>query len=365
MNVDQNLLFGVLALQIDLVDIRQFLEACALWATRNESLLVDLMLERGWIEQADKEHLDYFVKRKIQRLDGDGGRGLEGKCEEVKRSLAAINGTDIQESPAGSCDADSPPMTLTADFCQPTNDRYELRRLHAQGGIGRIWLAHDTHLDRTVALKELRSERSNSPRAVARFVREAQITGQLQHPGITPIYDLGRHRAKDAPFYTMRFVEGTTLSDAVSAYHERRKCGEAEATDLLDMLNAFVAVCKTIAYGHSNGVLHRDVKSQNVVLGGFGEVIVLDWGLAKNLQDSEGERIEPAPFVADAELSDGALTVQGQTLGTPAYMSPEQAAGRLDDIDHRTDVYGLGAMLYEILTGQPPFSGVDTTGTTG
>ena len=106
--------------------------------------------------------------------------------------------------------------------------------------------------------------------------------------------------------------------------------------------------------------MHRDIKGQNVLLGDFGEVIVLDWGRAKILQSSESEMVEPAVPRDEAASGDGLLTVHGQTLGTPAYMAPEQAAGRLDEIDHRTDVYSLGAMLYEILTGQPPFSGVDT-----
>ncbi|HEV3262172.1 MAG TPA: protein kinase, partial [Gemmataceae bacterium] len=177
---------------------------------------------------------------------------------------------------------------------------------------------------------------------------EARITGRLQHPGIVPVYELvpgtpgpDGGPSGEAPFYTMRFVQGRTLADAARAYHEKRAAGTSGALDLAALLNAFISVCNTVAYAHSRGVIHRDLKGQNVVLGDFGEVMVLDWGFAK-------------------ELSDPDNTLGGQVLGTPAYMAPEQAAGRLDLIDERTDVYGLGAILYEILTGRQPFTGVDT-----
>src|SRR6516165_2038234 len=154
----------------------------------------------------------------------------------------------------------------------------------------------------------------------------------------------------------MRFVRGRTLSEAVQEYHRKRTARQAGLLELRDLLSAFLGVCNAVAYAHARGVLHRDLKGRNVVLGDYGEVMVLDWGLAKLLARPEG----PTPAVALPGGSNHAETQQGQVLGTPSYMAPEQAEGRLDLLGPRTDVYGLGALLYEILTGQPPFSGSDT-----
>src|SRR5260370_39530532 len=155
----------------------------------------------------------------------------------------------------------------------------------------------------------------------------------------------------------MRFVRGRTLTAAVESYHRNRFEGRDDPLEFIALLTAFAAVCNTVAYAHSRGVIHRDLKGDNVILGDFGEVVVLDWGLAKLVSRPEGETHAPSLVLDDAAAEGSGHTVQGQALGTPAYMAPEQAAGRLDLIDRRTDVHGLGAILYEILTGQPPFTG--------
>jgi PAS domain S-box-containing protein len=170
------------------------------------------------------------------------------------------------------------------------------------------------------------------------------------------VYSLVRARDGRQPFYTMRFVKGRTLSAAARAYHDRRLAGRADPFELPTLLNAFVTVCNAVAFAHSRGVIHRDLKGQNVILGDFGEVVVLDWGLAKLVGRTEGAAHSPA-VILDEAATDSGYTVQGEMLGTPAYMAPEQAAGRLDLIDFHTDVYGLGAILYEILTAGPPFAG--------
>lgn len=238
-----------------------------------------------------------------------------------------------------------------------TGARYGFTRIHASGGIGRIWLARDRHLDRDVAIKELLPQNAGHAKTVARFLREARLTGQLEHPGIVPVYELATRGGTH--FYAMRFVRGRTLSAAVEAYHKKRVDGQDDPLEFIALLTAFAAVCNAVAYAHSRGVLHRDLKGDNVILGDFGEVIVLDWGLAKVVGQPEESETDPMQTAANI-ASDAGLTLQGDVVGTPAYMAPEQAEGRLKDIDQRTDIFGLGAILYEILTGQPPFVGTNT-----
>ena len=228
--------------------------------------------------------------------------------------------------------------------------------MHAQGGLGRVWLAVDGDLNRQVALKELRPERGTDSTLAARFLDEARVTGQLEHPGIVPVYELARRSEDGQPFYTMRFIRGRTLAESARAYHLKQEAGKAGRLDLAVLLNAFVGVCNAVAYAHSRGVIHRDLKPQNVVLGDFGEVVVLDWGLAKLV--GRPEEASAFPSVALGESEDHTATMPGQVLGTPSYMAPEQAEGAV--ANQQSDVYGLGAILYEILTGRPPFEGSST-----
>jgi PAS domain S-box-containing protein len=268
---------------------------------------------------------------------------------------------ELSASSADRTRAHEPLEKATGESYALPSERYTFLRLHATGGIGRIWLARDNHLGRDIALKELRPEQAGNSRLWERFMKEAQITGQLEHPGIVPVYELGSRPDNHQPFYTMRFVRGLTLSEASRRFHERRTSGAVDLLEWVNLLDALVTVCNTVAYAHSRGVLHRDLKGQNVVLGDFGEVEVLDWGLAKLIDQPEGDCHAASVVLQSATSAELGQTEQGQMLGTPSYMSPEQAAGRLHQIDSRTDVYGLGAIFYEILTGRPPFANPDTS----
>jgi eukaryotic-like serine/threonine-protein kinase len=219
-----------------------------------------------------------------------------------------------------------------------------------RGGLGRVLIALDRTLGREVAVKELLPELAHRD-AVARFVREARITGQLEHPNIVPVYEMGTG-ADGLPYYTMRVVRGRTLDEALDA--------APGLLGRLSLLHHYGGICQAIAYAHSRGVVHRDIKPQNVMIGEFGETIVLDWGIAKVRGDVEPDN--GSEFCTDASsqrrlraIGDAAHTAAGRVLGTPAYMSPEQAIGQVDDVDERSDVWALGAVLYRLLTGQVPF----------
>ncbi len=230
-------------------------------------------------------------------------------------------------------------------------EHYSLRGTVGAGGVGRVLLAFDERIGREVAIKEMLSEGAD-PTFRARFVREAQITGRLEHPGIVPVYEVGTRHA-DAPFYVMRLIRGETLGKALAACDGAGP--EERLGRRLKLLDRLIDVCQAMAYAHSKGIVHRDLKPGNVILGGFGETIILDWGLAKAEHEAE-----PAPDPGAAEALaglDAGLTRQGAILGTPAYMAPEQVDGRFGAVDRRTDVFALGCMLYQILVGRPPLRG--------
>jgi serine/threonine protein kinase len=370
--VERNLVFGLLALQSGLLEVGQLAEAFSEWTRRQDSSLADLLVKREYLSENDRVVVEHLLERRLQK-QGDFTAVSRGD-DPVTHLLDLINGPELDGPNNGLRADDQTIHHTTANFAQEKRDRYQLTRLHAEGGIGRIWLAHDNALGRDVALKELRADRADNRSISARFLEEARITGQLEHPGIAPVYEMAPANDSHTPFYTMRFVKGRTLSEAIQSFHERRKGRARRALALRELLNAFIAVCHTVAYAHARSVIHRDLKPQNVVLGDFGETFVLDWGLAKlitrrKMVEQGEKRQDPARETPDIpELPavvvglDGPRdqTVHGQILGTPGYLSPEQAEGRLDALDERSDIYGLGAILYEILTGQAPFTGEST-----
>jgi serine/threonine protein kinase/tetratricopeptide (TPR) repeat protein len=237
--------------------------------------------------------------------------------------------------------SESPPEEAVLVEVSPGH--YEIKGEFARGGMGRILLARDLWLGRTVAIKEMHADAGSG--APGRFVREALVTARLQHPAIVPVYEAGRWEG-GRPFYAMKLVEGRSLEELLKQADE--------LSGRLALLPHLISVAEAIAYAHGRRVVHRDLKPANVVIGSFGETVVVDWGLARELEsDSEDPCAEQVRIVDDG---DSGGTVAGTVLGTPNYMPPEQARGL--PVDERADVFALGAMLYFLLAGAPPYAGV-------
>ena len=230
--------------------------------------------------------------------------------------------------------------------------RHAITETLGAGGMGVVLGVHDPDLDRDVAAKMLREPAS--PTQVAKFVREARITGGLDHPGVVPVHELGR-TADGRLYFTMKRIGGVTLADLLEARPRR---------PLAELLAVFVKICEAIAFAHARRVIHRDLKPANVMTGEYGEVYVCDWGLAKRLDEPteirDGDGPDTLRAVAAPAAGSVPVTQDGSIVGTPAYMAPEQADGRIRALDERTDVYALGAILHHVLTGLPPFEGATT-----
>jgi serine/threonine protein kinase len=238
------------------------------------------------------------------------------------------------------------------------SSRYSRIRAHAKGGLGLVYLAQDHELQREVALKEIQPEFLNNHESSARFLLEAQLTGRLEHPGIVPVYGLGKY-PDGRPYYAMRFIQGESFQEEIESFHRKHPLSQSSLFDSRDfrgLISRFVDVCNAIHYAHEKGVLHRDIKPANVMLGKYGETLVVDWGLAKILP--LGARPGASEQVNSRKNLDSPSSTQdGDVMGTPLYMSPEQAAGRSAEMTETSDVYSLGAMLVTLATGQKPIDG--------
>ncbi|TAH35476.1 MAG: serine/threonine-protein kinase [Planctomycetota bacterium] len=289
--------------------------------------------------------------RDAPRAAGDLPAGV---LEVLARLTGAVAQVSLRATPM---EAGSGPVTAaeTPGTLPAVRSSFTVLGEIGRGGMGAVLRGHDGDLGRDVAIKVLHPELAAQPEVVARFIEEAQIGGQLQHPGIVPVYQLGL-MADQRPYFAMKLVRGRTLAALLAA----RESVEQDRRRLLDV---FEAVCQTLAYAHSRGVIHRDLKPDNVMVGAFGEVQVVDWGLAKVLgsdtarppQRRAGGEPEAVATVRTAPGSEGSHSLAGAMIGTPAYMPPEQARGAVEALDERSDVFSLGAILCEILTGDPPY----------
>ena len=275
--------------------------------------------------------------------------------------------------PSAGKSAPQPPVALAPQ----TVVRYELGGEVARGGMGAILRAQDLNIERTVAMKVTLGRADEDAETLQRFTQEAELTGQLEHPNIVPVHDLSFDE-QGRPFYTMKFVKGVTLQAILTNLKDGDAVTVAQYT-LTQLLTMFQKVCDAIAFAHSKNVIHRDLKPANIMVGEYGEVLVMDWGLAKTVEggesrvesqmaqpvasgessvESPGSDPQPSAGSCPSSLnSQPGLTLAGQIMGSPQYMAPEQARGEVDKLDARTDIFALGGILYNILTLHPPVSG--------
>jgi len=379
-SADRNLLFGILALQLDFITRDQLVAAMHAWVLNKATGLGDILVAQKALAADRRALLEALVAEHLKKHDNNAAKSLAALSSvdaAVRDEVGRVADQDVQASLGHVTVMGGPPPTGTIagapvpTFLPPTEPaaRYRILRPHARGGLGEVFVAEDAELGRQVALKEIQERHSRNPISRSRFTVEAEITGQLEHPGIVPVYGLGQY-ADGRPYYAMRFIRGDNLHSAIRRFH-RPGAASASAYESLEfrqLLRRFVDVCNAIGYAHSRGVLHRDLKPGNIMLGQYGETLVVDWGLAK-VTGKAGEVPSTAAgsvSAAGTEMEttvrprtggESSATVAGQALGTPAYMSPEQAAGRLHDLGPATDIYSLGATLYELLTGKLPFEG--------
>jgi len=337
--------------------------------------------------------------------EGEGGASAprESRDGDVPSVSADATATLVRPAEEGVTHPAAAPGALDA--------RYDERGLIGQGGMGEVVLCIDRDIRRPIALKRMLPSAAEDPSRRARFVEEAQVTGQLEHPNIVPIHELGRAPDGTA-YFTMKLVKGKSLADllrdmrftrdgsrqtADGSEEKRRGTGDCRVPtadlashasrithhepipSLGDLLQIFLKVCDGVAFAHSRGVIHRDLKPANIMVGDYGEVLVMDWGLARilrpddrrQMRDDSGQRVEshasrvtrqesPPQIASDRQEITALQTMAGSMLGTPAYMSPEQAKGELEHIDARSDIWSLGAILYEILTLERAITGETT-----
>jgi len=369
-SADRNLLFGILAVQLDFISKDALIAAMNAWLLDKSRPLGDILREQGQLSAERLHLLAALVAEHLKQHGDDPQKSLAALSSVepfLKKQLAALPDAAVQASLVRVAIGHAAASDSNATIAQPqpilpTAGRYRILRPHAKGGLGEVFVAEDTELGRQIALKEIQAQHADRTEHRQRFILEAEITGGLEHPGIVPVYGLGTY-ADGRPFYAMRFIKGDNLRDEIRRFHGTNSTSDKRRFESLafrELLGRFVDVCQAVAYAHSRGVLHRDLKPGNVMLGQYGETLVVDWGLAKPI-GHDGDHEQPDPrgesTLKPRSVSESSPTVIGQALGTPAYMPPEQADGRLDQIGPMSDVYSLGATLYELLTGRPPFAG--------
>jgi serine/threonine protein kinase/tetratricopeptide (TPR) repeat protein len=379
----RDLLFGLLALQNGLIDQGELVAAFQAWTREKSRPLADHLVVRRNLDGDDRAAVEALVARHLKKTGGDVEQSLMAipVGRSTRESLIRLGDAGLEASlthlasvttQAG--EDDDRTTSYSVGSTTSEGQRFRVLRPHAKGGLGAVFVALDVELHREVALKQILEKHADDPTSRQRFLVEAEITGGLEHPGIVPIYGLGTY-SDGRPYYAMRFIRGDSLKVAIEQFH-RSRVGSAVRTEmhttaatlaetkavrtadptgleLRRLLRRFLDVCNAIDYAHSRGVIHRDLKPGNVIVGRHGETLVVDWGLAKALGRVEPGSESDERTLVPHSVSGTSQTLPGLALGTPAYMSPEQARGDLGRMGPQSDVYSLGATLYCLLTGRP------------
>lgn len=333
-----------MALNLKMIDLGQFNEIMDLWESSPDRNTNELMREKGFITKEQYQHLATLfdsLKDVVHNFDISDEEYMQYEKKTRYSKQEQLSEKEKKE--------------LKEDEIV-FSDHFTLRGVLGEGGIGCVFLCYDKNIEREVAIKEIMTGDSGDgkTRSLARFVREAKITGQLEHPGIVPVYELNV-KEDGTLYYVMKHVKGKTLFKAINECSADKP--EEAFRRRLQLFGNLIDVCEAMGYAHSKGVIHRDLKPSNIILGEFGETIILDWGTAKKITDeglSEDSKLKHLP---QEDTLDADLTRSGELLGTPSYMAPEQIDPKFGEVGSASDVYALGITLFIMLTGEKPYQG--------
>jgi len=357
---DRNFLFALVAYQNAYITMEQFFEAAQLWNKEPKKDIGDILVERKFLDDVERFNIQGIVEDRLRRQGG-----LDNSLSFVLENGSVPQGEDLPEewqdkyTEITKVSNDSVKPSVSKPSTGPSIHRYVFRRPIGEGGQGIVWEVDDTELGRRIALKKVHPKHANNPLHKGMLIEESRNTGRLDHAGIVPVYDLGQDDEGN-PFFTMQLIKGEKLADRVKSIKHETLNRQEFLAQIRPLLRHLIATCNTLQYAYDKyKVIHRDLKPENIMVNRYGETVVMDWGMGKAVEDAtQLDEASSMLFVPVSGSGSGVERTQvGSVKGTLGYLSPEQAQALNSNLDHRTDIYGLGATLYRILTGTVPYSG--------
>jgi serine/threonine protein kinase len=357
---DRNFLFALVAYQNGYITIEQFFAAAQIWNKDPKKDIGDILVERKFLDDVERFNIQGIVEDRLRRQGG-----IDNSLSFVVENGSVPQGEDLPEawqekfSQITKVSDDSVKSPVSKPTSGPSIHRYLFRRPIGEGGQGIVWEVDDTELGRRIALKKVHPKHANNPLYKGMLIEESRNTGRLDHAGIVPVYDLGQDDEGN-PFFTMQLIKGEKLADRVKSIKHETLSRQEFLAKIRPLLRHLIAACNTLQYAYDQfKVIHRDLKPENIMVNRYGETVVMDWGMGKAVEDmTQLDEASSMLFVPVSGSGSGVERTQvGSVKGTLGYLSPEQAQAMNNNLDHRTDIYGLGATLYRILTGTVPYSG--------